>query len=140
MLAKEGSNRCCTGHFVVSFSLSLSSFSLPFMIRFYLSSNPKVWFTMVPYAVCGLGIVVRPTLFVPPSVCLAASFFPSSPVESRRTTTGEKERDEKSTLPLPSLFVKSFFPGHSYREMSIFRRISIQRPFRSAPLPISPPG
>lgn len=77
-------------------SLSLSSLSLPFMIRFYLSSNPKVWFTMVPYAVCGLGIVVRPTLFVPPSAsrCFFLPFLPSR-IESRRTTTNGRERERE---------------------------------------------
>lgn len=80
-----------------------------------------------------------------PSIRVSLLLSSLPPVENRVSTNDdewerERERDEKSTLRLPSLFVKSFFPAHSYREMSIFRRISIQRPFRSAPLPISPPG
>lgn len=137
LLAKEGSNRCCTGHFVVSFSLSLSLLSpLSFMIRFYLSSNPKVWFTMVPYAVCGLRIVVRPTLLVPPSV--SGSFFPSSRretrderIKSRRRERGGWEMKNRCCL-LPSFLWNRFSGSPLHRdEMSILQRISIQRPFRS---------
>lgn len=120
--------------FVLSLSFSSLSPPLPFMIRFYLSSNPKVWFTMVPYAVCGLGIVVSPTLSVPPSVsrCFFLPFLPSRDDEER-IESRRRERDgwEMKNRPLPPLFCEIVFLAR--RETSILRRISIQRPF-PAPL------
>lgn len=96
--------------FVLSLSFSSLSPPLPFMIRFYLSSNPKVWFTMVPYAVCGLGIVVSPTLSVPLSVsrCFFLPFLPSR--DDEESLDGGRETDERWKID-PSLlfFVKSFF-------------------------------
>lgn len=111
MLPVEGWSRGCAR--AISSSLSTSLSPLPFMIRFYLSSNPKVWFTMVPYAVCGLVVVVCPAFFVPlqPRPCVFFFLFSFYHEETGRPSRNEKRTraEMKNRRGGAPLVVKSFF-------------------------------
>lgn len=113
LLAKEGSNRCCTSHFVVSLSLSLSPLPSVFYDSFLFIVEPESLVHNGPVRGmrasnrCSshpLGPSIRVWFFLP--------FLPSRDErrENQVSTAGERRmRDEKSTLPPPLFFVKSFF-------------------------------